>query len=220
MVNSEDSAQGSTARPNALVAPSLALVRQYLEGSRDKLRVADQGCGRLRHLAALAAEFDHVWLIDQAIQLDRSQTLYGKRQSIRDLAAGLRDGVMALSDTEFRVARLNLDAVFSFCVFDVVTEAVRRQLASDAAANLRDGGLYVLVVPRNDSSIVTRCSDENAHEDGHLFLRNGSVTFYANFRDATSILGPVCRAGFRLLEDRSRYRYLWLVFEKVDTLQS
>jgi SAM-dependent methyltransferase len=214
VVNSEDSAQGSTARPNSLVAPSLDLVKRHLGGLPLDLRVADQGCGRLRHLRAIAAEFDHLWLVDQAVQLDRNQVLYAKRQSIRSFVAGLGDGVAALSDVQFRVARLNLDAIFSFCVYDVVTASVRKQLAVDAAANLREGGLYVLVIPRNDQTLLKRCSDKNAYEDGHLSARNGSVTFYANFRDSTQVAQSLSGCGFRLVEDRSIYRYVWLALEK------
>jgi SAM-dependent methyltransferase len=213
-INAEDSAQGSTAKPNKLMGPSLGLVRQQLGSAGGSLRVADQGCGRLRHLTALTAEFEHIWLVDTATQLDRQQILFNKKQSVREVARTLDGQLVAIDQALFREARLGLDAIFCFCVYDVVTQSVRAGLAADAAANLRDGGLYVVVVPRNDSSILRRCTAEKAYEDGYLFLRNGSVTFYANFREPGQVTAPISAAGLSVVADRSAYRYLWLIFQK------
>lgn len=211
----EDSAQGSGARPNPLVDPSLRLIADAFASPR---LLVDQGAGRLRHLDALTAVADKLVLVDTELQLSRRQSLLGRaKRTVVEIAEELEsDGrnVCTLTDEAFAHTNLNADAILSVCVYDAVPKPTRRELAYAAERNLRRGGMYIVIVPRNDTSITARCTDKNAFGDGHLFCRGQSCTFFHNFRDHRPLVALMESAGLRLAADRSSYRHVWLQFEK------
>jgi hypothetical protein len=213
----EDSAQGSTARPNPLVEATIGLLMAKLGDPRLQ-RVCDQGAGRLRHFDLLAKTFGCVYAVDTRRQLLRPQELYGvKHKSVCDVLVARHEdwgNVRALSAAAFAVTRLELDAVICACVYDVVPPQARVELAEAAYRNLRTAGLYSVIVPRNDASILHRCHPENAYEDGYTFTRGSSTTFYANFRSIEPLVSVSTSAGFQLLENRSVFRQVWLLLEK------
>jgi hypothetical protein len=210
----EDSAQGTRARPNPLVIPSIARARAIL--GREPGVVVDQGAGRLRHLDLLLNEFDHLLLVDTKRQLERKQSLYGIRQNVYAVVEDKRAGgadLDAMTASEFGNSSLGADLILSTAVYDVVPPDRRSGLAESAARNMAAGGLYLVIVPRNDQSIIVRCGAENAWADGHVFVRSGSSTFYANFRDHTPLIELFMDVGLQLLEDRSTYRYVRLMLQ-------
>jgi len=90
-------------------------------------------------------------------------------------------------------------------------------MAKAAYRNLRDNGLYVVILPRNDSSIIRRCTESNRYQDGHVFSHHGVATFYVNFDDQSVLIRLLQRLGFRLLHDLSNYRQVCLIFVKRPT---
>lgn len=212
----EFSAQRMSHPPNPAVATAIeALRRRWLALQRAK--VADLGCGKLRHLRLLAPLSSHLFLVDTEYQLTTTHRDGNRLYTIRDLAAKRSDAVpavAALNDTQFAVTKLSLDVVFCVAVFDVVTLDTRKALTAAAYRNLRRGGLFVLIVPRNDSTILVRCATGNAYADGHAFQHHGAYTFFKNFRD-TYALARLCEAGgFTMVEDLSVYRQVCLLFER------
>jgi hypothetical protein len=161
---------------------------------------------------------DTLVLVDTTLQLTRRQSLRGERnQTATHIAEHLRSmgkDVRTLPAQQFQESSLRAHAVLSVCVYDAVPIATRRELALAAARNLRRGGEYVVIVPRNDTSITARCGKENSFEDGHLFCRGKSCTFYVNYRDHVRLIRQIESAGVRLIADKSSYRHVWLLFEK------
>ena len=157
-------------------------------------------------------------LVDTPLQLNRPQPLLGEPYgTVIGVAQALSDkgsDVRTLTNEEFRLATVSADAVLSVAVYDAVPPATRAELAQAAAQNLRSGGWYVVIVPRNDTSITSRCTEENAFDDGHLFCRGESCTFFRNFRDHGPLVALIQSAGLTLAADRSSYRQVWLYFEK------
>lgn len=217
-ISPEYSAQPTTASPNPMVLEGL----EYLEGVsgpvRDRRgRIADQGCGRLRHARLLLGYASELYLVDTPLQLDRQQTLAGKPRTVRQYAAQIPPRSkprQVLAVEEFAQAGLRLDLVVCAALYDVVPPGTREDVARHAARNLNDAGHYLVVVPRNDSSILRRCDRNNEWEDGHVFQHHGVRTFYRNFRDHDELIELGDQAGLTLVEDLSVYRQVCLVLSK------
>jgi hypothetical protein len=149
----------------------------------------------------------------------RRQELFGRsRQRVWDMVRVGRPEwcrTRPVSVAAFGESSLQLDVVFSVCVYDALPSFHRPGIARSALQNLRPGGTYVVIVPRNDASILARCDPSNAYDDGHVFTRYGtSTTFYANFRSHDGLIKLLRRSGFELEEDRSDYRYVWLMLRR------
>lgn len=212
----EHSAQRRTAPPNRLVAVVVAATQQLL--GRKRFRIADHGCGKLRHFEPLRHTATEMFLVDTQRQLDAPHVEGDSVVMIRAIAEKAsrktRTPATVMNDQEFERSRLRLDAVFCVAVLDVLPRATRGRVVGAAHRNLRPGGLLVVVVPRNDSSILRRCRATNRYRDGHIFGRPGSVTFYRNWRDPRPLIREIQHAGFDLRADASRYRHAALIFER------
>jgi len=218
-VSAEHSAQPSTARPNPMVRPALEWVAANMcpRLAAGAARIADQGCGRLRHLGTLRPHAREVHLVDTAAQLGRRQRLFGRTTSITEYAPRLSDssaGVSVATVTAFRTGTLSLDCVVCVAVYDALPPGPRSRLPRDAARNLREGGAYVVIVPRNDSSVLKRCRTGNAWADGHTFQRGRVCTFYRNFRDHRPLVTAITGSGLTLAADLSVYRQVCLIFRR------
>jgi SAM-dependent methyltransferase len=219
-LRTEYSAQGSRATPNPRLSVALDYLDEKVERDNSRWTVADHGCGRLRHLETLRSRFDRLVLIDQETQLSKTQMLFGKSTSIRSLAEELnrRDGksrTTVVSADEFEGTRLDLDLIVCVAVLDVVPPRTRESVLKSTFRNLKTGGLYVLVIPRNDQSITRRGTDDNRYADGHVFYHRGVTTFYKNFRSHEYLATKLRRMGYGLLEDMSIYRHVCLILEKL-----
>jgi len=216
---SEYTAQASTFQPNRMVR--LAIESLYHDKSckvvSRKSKVADQGCGKLRHLKVLVESFQRIHLVDQQVQLTRKQTLFGKsNKNVIDYVKNKfkKGRVSTLPSTKFAKTKLNLDVILNACTFDVVTPNSRNEMTIAAHRNLRKGGVFILIVPRNDQNILKRCNHENKYCDGHVFSHHGIHTFFKNFRDHGPLIKNLKQVGFELLQDLSVYRHVCLIFKK------
>jgi len=193
----------------------LPVFRSYLDGALPLRRVADQGCGKLRNLAALTGFARKLYLVDTQAQINSTTVRWGRHVPLtalaRDFGANHDTTIRLLDDASFARSRLELDAVLSVAVYDVVPRAVRAQIIRDAHRNLRRDGYLLLVVPRNDASITQRCRPTNRYADGHVFANRRALTFYRNFARRDALLRVLTKAGFALEADLSTYRYLTLV---------
>lgn len=219
LIRSENSAQGMTAKPNPFVEVSIALlIENHLrKRTSHSANIADQGCGKLRHLKVLLKYFSKVVVVDTALQLTRTQELGGDRTTVEDDVAKLRrryPHLRVMTNQTFARSTLGLDIIFNVCVFDVVLPGTRRELVGSAYRNLRTGGLYCVIVPRNDQSITRRCVPSARYKDGYAFRRNGFSTFYKNFDDSGEIANLLRRAGFEEVADLSRYRQICLIAQR------
>lgn len=216
-ISSESSAQRSTSPPNPRLAVAIkeVVARHYLA---DRPVVADQGCGRLRHLRLLRKHFDRIVLVDKEIQLNKVQKVWGFNDvTVREYVSRLRKcsgKIRVVSSEAFQRSKLGLDLIFNICVLDVEIPRVRRRILAAAYRNLKLGGMLVLIVPRNDQSILVRCSRANRLFDGHFFHHHGTTTFYRNFGKTSDLVRLVVRSGFRVGLDLSVYRQACLVCRK------
>ena len=115
---------------------------------------------------------------------------------------------------EFAIKRSHVDVVFAINTFDVVPPATRAHMTEAAIQNLRREGLYVVIIPRNDVTITSRCTRGNRFLDGHVFTHHGVRTFFRNFQEYDSVIRLIRRRGAELIADLSVYRHVCLLFAK------
>ncbi len=219
----ENSAQGMTAPLNPFVERLILHLKSSLPTNRGlwSLRVADQGCGKLRHLKTLRKHFRTALLVDTNFQIKRTQNLGGRWTSLEEYVGQNRGSnrLLVVDRKTFGRLRLGLDVILCCCVFDVVPPESRRQIIRSAVRNLRRGGCYWIIIPRNDQSITCRCKRKNSYSDGHIFRRNGFCTFYANYAEGSGSLLRLQRqlraAGLRVEVDLSVHRQVCLALRKL-----
>ncbi|SRR6266540_1059033 len=203
-------------------SPLLGVAISYLlKGRRTSHlgRVADIGAGKLRHARLLHRQARRLYLVDTEQQLRAVHRDGSRTYTMETFVAAMRAGnrVRALSSVLFAGTRLRIDVAFCVAVMDVVPQFVRRQILTAAIRNLRQGGDLVLIVPRNDSTILRRCHRTNRRWDGHWFLNRNGFTFFRNFRSVTPLVRMAEMLGVRLLVDLSVYRQVCLIFKKERT---
>jgi len=222
-INSAYSAQPSIATPNPFVeiAIKYCLENGLISRDSNKTRIADQGCGNLRHLTILCRYFDTIYLVDKEYQLNRLKRLFGlDGTNVKDYISSLKMSgkkFTVLSDSVFDSSNLNLDIVFNICVFDVEVPKTRKAMTTAAYKNLKKGGFYVVIIPRNDQSILVRCTTKNRYLDGHIFQHHRITSFYKNYRDTRSMIYTLAKHGFVLETDLSVYRQVCLILRKMDS---
>jgi SAM-dependent methyltransferase len=215
-IKSSYSAQPSSSKPNSFVEKSIHYIVDHslIAKPLQLLDMADQGCGKLRHLPVLAKYFRRITLVETTDQLNRTQKIFDVDDvTIAEyIRTTKRKDTRVISADQFARTRLALDLIFNVCVLDVEVPHSRQQMFRAAAQNLKQGGLFVLVVPRNDQTILVRCTTENEYQDGHIFHHHGIATFYRNFRDQTPLVKVGAGVGLSVIADLSVYRQICLIF--------
>ena len=115
-ISSEYTAQASIFQPNRMV--KLAIGSLYHDKGCKVVskhsKVADQGCGKLRHLGILTGFFQRIYLVDQHSQLARKQTLFGNSNTniVDYVKKKFGNGhISTMPSTKFSKTKLNLDLV-------------------------------------------------------------------------------------------------------------
>ncbi len=80
--------------------------------------------------------------------------------------------------------------------------------------NLRDEGLFILIIPRNISSILKRCTSKNKYLDGYYFKHHGIMTFYKNFDYIEPLFKILNEIGFTISADLTERQYICLFLKK------
>jgi len=216
-VSPEYSAQPSIARATPLLEVSIKhIISNENTTELNSLRVADYGCGKLRHLCIFRNYFDSIYLVDTKFQLSRTLKLFGEKTTITKYIATLEtsNNIRILNGSEFESSKLGLNAIFSIAVLDVVLPGTRTTMIETVHKNLKPGGFFVIIMPRNDSSILKRCLQNNKYYDGYFFNHHGITTFFKNFRKAEHLVNKITRSGFVLVKNLSIYRHVCLLFKK------
>jgi len=213
---SEFSAQRRSHPPNPALRKALATVAE-LTGSWNLGRVADIGCGKLRHYKVLAKRAKALFLVDTEKQIAALHKDGKAQYTIPKIAEQARRRgrqVFAVTVQEFSVLPTTIDLVCCVAVFDVVTRQSRQAITVLAAKKLDANGHLVIIIPRNDSTITRRCGATNQYKDGHVFSHHGLQTFFCNFERYGSVIKDCANAGFALVRDLSSYRQVCLIFCK------
>ena len=216
-VSPEYSAQPSVARATPLLEVSIKhIISNENTTELNSLRVADYGCGKLRHLCIFRNYFDLIYLVDTKFQLSRTLKLFGEKTTITKYIATLEtsNNIRILNGFEFESSELGLNAIFSIAVLDVILPSTRTTMIETVHKNLKPGGFFVIIIPRNDSSILKRCFQNNKYYDGYFFNHHGITTFFKNFREAEHLVNKITRSGFVLVKNLSIYRHVCLLFKK------
>ena len=220
IITSEYSAQGMHSKANPLVQSTLNLLTTNKQFRlKSNLKIVDMGCGKLRHLNFFTQYAKNIVLVDTAWQIERVQKFGDMTCTMSQYIETLKNKnckfeIHKIDD--FEVQNHCADIVVSTAVMDVVLKKARKQIASAAYQNLRPGGYFVVIVPRNDSSILVRCKQENKYQDGFVFKNRGNNirTFYTNYRDHSKLIKLLANSGFTLIDDLSVYRQVCVILQK------
>ncbi len=173
-INSEYSAQPSIQKPNPFLRESIdyILENKIINNTVSKIKVGDYGCGKLRHLLILEEYFKNIVLIDTKQQLERKQKLFEiNNTTAKEYIKKYHNNSTNISvfDTEkISAQKIKFDIIFNICVFDVVLKATRFEIIENVRKLLKMNGIFVLIIPRNDFSIIKRCCPENRYQDGYI----------------------------------------------------
>ena len=128
-IRSEFSAQRMSHTPNPAV--SWAIAKLLPEGNLGpNLRIADQGCGKLRHFRTLSPIARELILVDTEDQLSRTYRDGDREYTVKQFAQSVsnrRRRVVVMTSDEFSCSQLHLDIVFCIAVFDVVLRPIPGQ---------------------------------------------------------------------------------------------
>jgi hypothetical protein len=214
LLRPEYSAQGMNAKPAPMLGRALTEIANL---GVDRGAAVDLGCGQLRHLTMMLTTFRKVTLVDTPLQLSRELRFDGNSCTIADfirtLPRRVQQRIKIIDSEQFGAANKGADVVLTINTFDVVPPKVRDEMCGAALQNVRRGGLLAVIIPRNDTTITDRCSDENGFLDGHVFEHHGAMTFFRNFREHHPLIRRIEGFGARLLSDLSVYRHICLLFE-------
>lgn len=197
-----------------MVAEAIVHVRA-VTASNTLGMVVDVGCGKLRHFHSLRQYADELVLVDTRAQIDAVHTDGDLKYTIASFVnahQGRKHRLRVVAADQFETTLLAADVAFSVATFDIVPGRLRGRMLRAIARNLRTDGFFILIVPRNDSTILRRCGPRNRRWDGHWFANRNGFTFYRNFRGTRALVRSVQASGMILEADLSRYRQVCLIF--------
>jgi SAM-dependent methyltransferase len=214
----EYSTQPKAQLPNPALIKAIRYMKEELNLGLTS-RIADQGCGALRHLGILAASFSCILLVETQKQLLIKRNFDGHKSTLRDYVTSLKIPniqLTLLNSNEFELSSLQLDTIFNICTFDVVLPESRIQMLKSAYRNLKNGGYLLIIIPRNDTSILYRCKEDNKFLDGYIFKRDNCdyYTFYTNYRHSEDIIKLASNFGFSIYKDLSTFKQICMIYKK------
>ncbi len=213
---SEFSAQRRSHPPNPKVSQAIGFLSEIIGGHILGV-VADVGCGKLRHYRILLNAAKILLLVDTERQMAAIHHDGKSSYTIPEVARSARKrgrSVYALTIQQFRGGRQLVDVALCAAVFDVIVRDKRQEIIRSVSERLKPSGYFVVIIPRNDSTITRRFFEENKYKDGHVFSHHGLQTFFCNFERYTTVIADCEDVGLELLRDLSSYRQVCLIFRK------
>lgn len=210
-ITPELSAQGIQKSTSAAFRQLTERVRQILEKNDvgDQPLVVEQGCGLLRNVETLLTISNRLLLVDTEHQLSKTHRFYGQDSTIPEFVKNTwpNQSIRIVTAKEFGERCFDADVIFSVNVFDVVPPQTRTELLTAARRNLSESAILAVVVPRNDTWQLRRCTEDRRYADGYAMPNRGRFTFYHNWTNA-EMETLLTDFGFEVVEDLSRYRHL------------
>jgi predicted TPR repeat methyltransferase len=210
-ITPELSAQGIQKGTSVAFRQLAERVRETLgeNDAGEKPLVVEQGCGLLRNVEVLLTISNRLVLVDTEHQLTKTHSFYGEDLAIPEFVKNTwtDHDIRILTSKKFGQRSLDADVIFSVNVFDVVPPQTREELLAAARRNLSESGILAMVVPRNDTWQLRRCTEDQRYADGYAMPNRGRFTFYHNWTNA-QMKDLLAEWGFEIMEDFSRYRYL------------
>lgn len=214
-IRPELSAQGIRKSINPMLPKVISVLRELADFEGQPPLIVDCGCGQLRNVECLSSLSPRIVLVDTPFQLDTPHVMLGTRMLIGDFVkknlASLDANVMYTTD--FEKSRLDAKVIFSINVLDVLPRATRVSMVRACIRNMATDGLFVAIVPRNDTWTLRICTPEAQYQDGYVFQHKRGYTYYHNWKGDT-LAKWVDRQGLAIVEDISIYRHACLICRK------
>src|SRR5260370_26635884 len=139
-------------------------------------------------------------------------TVNGKKQTIREFIAANypKSRIQILSNKQFALSAMSAGVVFSTNVLDVTPPETRHEILESATRNLSKRGLFVSIVPRNDSRTLNLCQTAQKYRDGNIFPNKNAFTFYRNWSNK-DLVKLYRKHSLEVVVDISNYRYACMI---------
>lgn len=163
----------------------------------------DYGCGKLRYMAPILSASESLTVVDSEIQIGRTQSIFGKAASVREVARH-SNRVRVANTVDFSNGDTEFDRGFCINVLSAVPFVlVRRQILALIRQKLKPGACCLFVVQYRNSEFGRMRRQPNARPwlDGFLMNSLRGLSFYGliaprHLRDL------VVEAGFDVVECR------------------
>lgn len=169
----------------------------------------DLGCGKLRYTVPLAQRIRSVTAVDSKVQIDRLQTLFGSRSTIRKYASEHLCNVRVHAVEQKAWQRRAYDIVLCTNVLSAIPSTqVRDELVSCAHQRLRRRGLFLLTTQFQNSHFRYWADDPRASRycDGFLVRGARGASFYALLNSEKLV--ALCRKAGLLVVDSGHVKEL------------
>jgi len=208
-IRPELSALGIRKSPNPILPRVFSKIKKL--DIKKNLLVVDHGCGQLRNVNSLLELSRRLILVDTEVQITKKHKFFDKHLNIKEYVKQKYNNanIKVLDDIAFRNSKVGADFIFSINVFDVILPKTRSIILSSIKRNLSTDGTLILIVPRNDTWTLRRCTNDNKYADGYVFHNHGAFTFYKNW-NRQSITNLLKRHRYKVVHDISTYKYLCL----------
>lgn len=211
-IRPELSAQGIRKSNNPMLPKVISELEELTDFEGQTPLIVDCGCGQLRNVECLSNFSPRIVLVDTPFQLDNPHAMFGTRMLISDYVknnlASLDTNVMYTTD--FEKSRLHAKVIFSINVLDVLPRTTRVSMVRACIRNMATDGLFVAIVPRNDTWTLRICTTEAKYQDGYVFQHKRGYTYYHNWK-GDALAKWVGRQGLAIVKDMSIYRYACLI---------
>jgi SAM-dependent methyltransferase len=161
----------------------------------------DLGCGKFRYTVHLAKRLRHVTAVDSSEQVDRTQTLFGDRLSLRQYAAQNFSNVSVYSIENHGWRRRQYSAILCSNVLSAIPcKRTRQELVRNAYEQLRPGGEFLLTTQYRNSHFTgwETSSKAKRYLDGFLVEHSRGVSFYGII-DSAALVRLCKKIGFTIL---------------------
>jgi 2-polyprenyl-3-methyl-5-hydroxy-6-metoxy-1,4-benzoquinol methylase len=168
----------NTAKPSSQASKYLIDILQKYAPMTHAL---DMGCGKLRYAVHLAALADRLTVVDSEIQLSRSQLLFGKRTTIRDLVTQRWNHARAINVREFSADTHKYDFVLCSNVLSAIpSNRARHSIIRGISLHLTARGKALFVCQYTNSFFFQqmKSNDVVKHADGFLKGTSRNASFY------------------------------------------
>jgi len=214
IIKTELSALGIKTKQNPMVEKMVKFLKEKEKTIRNLL-IVDQGCGQLRNTKYFIKMFNNIIIVDTDTQLMKPHILYDEKISIHEYVKKRwkNYSIKIINSEKFKKTKVNADVIFSINVLDVTPPKIRKEILNSAHRNLKKDGLFIAIVPRNDTWTLNRCKSAKSFDDGYILKNHNYHTFYRNW-DNKHLKQLLRKNGFYEYENMSKYRQACFICKK------
>jgi hypothetical protein len=214
LLRPELSAQGIRKNPNPILRKAIEVALEAQKKGK-RILIVDCGCGQLRNVQTLLSISSNILLVDTPYQLNAEHDFYGEKIQIKDFVRKKwsRKKIDIMSSEQFKCSSVKADLIFSINVLDVTPQRTRQAILRSCYNNLTDDGLFVAIVPRNDTWTLRICAADKQYQDGFAFAHSKGFTYYRNWH-GTTLHDVIDKVGFCVYRDLSIHRQVCVICKR------